>query len=343
MLAVRIVSFGAPLEAFELDDVSPRAGEVKIDVAASGICHSDAHYRSGFGAAVLPRTPGHETAGIISEVGEGVVGLHVGDRVAVHYLISCGTCGACRDSGEQFCNAGEMVGKHRDGGYAESIVVPAINAVPVPGSVPLDIAAVMMCSTATAYHALRVARFARGERVLFLGFGGLGVSGLEVARAIGAATVGVVDVVPEKLAVAERRGALAIDGRSDDLTRDLRASTNGRGFDVAVDFTGRPHVSLAALRALAPGGRLVLVALSETPFTFNPYRDILGTERTIVGCSDHLREELVDLLNLAAEGRLDIAHAISSRVPLEAGPINAVLDALEAGTATLRNVIVRSV
>jgi propanol-preferring alcohol dehydrogenase len=329
MRAVRIVAPNAPLREATLPHLPPARGEVQIEVHACGICHSDGHYRAGFGNIELPRTPGHEIAGIVRETGAEVAGIREGDRVAVHYLRSCGECQACRQWGEQFCERGEMIGKHCDGGYAELINVPAANAIPVPPNVPLEIAALMMCSTATAYHALRVARMREGDRLALLGFGGLGVSALEVARALGAAEVAVVDVVPEKLQLAEARGARA--ARIDEL----------QGFDIAVDFTGRPEVSTAALRALAPGGRLVVVALSEAPITINPYRDLLGKERSIIGCSDHLRGELFELMELAAAGRIDLTHAISNRVPLEAKAIDAVLHELEKGTSALRNVIVR--
>src|SRR5262245_35401365 len=100
MRAVRIHSYNAPLEATTLPEVSPGPREVKVSIAACGICHSDAHYRSGFGAAPLPRTPGHEVAGVISEVGDDVSDVRVGDRVAIHYLVSCGVCRSCTQSGE---------------------------------------------------------------------------------------------------------------------------------------------------------------------------------------------------------------------------------------------------
>ena len=327
MRAVRIAAPNAPLREATLPDLPPAPGQVRIEVQACGICHSDAHYRAGFGNIALPRTPGHEIAGIVHQVGAGVTSMRAGDRVAVHYLLSCGACRTCREHGEQFCERGEMIGKQRDGGYAEFINVPEANAIPVPTNVPLELAAVMMCSTATAYHALRVARMQPGETVALLGFGGLGVSALELARALGAKRVAVVDVVPEKLQLAEERGA--------DVSGELQ------DVDVAIDFTGRPDVSTAALRALAPGGRLIIVALSEAPITFNPYRDLLGKERSIIGCSDHLRSELFELMELAAAGRIDLRHAIPARVPLEADAIDGVLNELDRGTSALRRVIVR--
>lgn len=292
------------------------------------------------GILVLPRTPGHEIAGIVSDVGRGVTSVREGDRVAVHYLLSCGRCYRCVRSGEQFCSTGGMIGKDADGGYAGSIVVPAANAVSVPDGVPLDVAAVMMCSTATAHHALRLAGLRSDSSVLLLGFGGLGYSALALSQAQGAARVVVVDVVPEKLAFARELGAEALDAASPVFEDALRNSAGDHGFDLALDFVGRPSLSTAALRALAPGGSLGIIALAESPFDFNPYRDLLARERRIIGCSDHLRSELTELMDLAAAGRIDIGRAISHRVALNAPAINAALDALDRGTARLRTVIV---
>jgi propanol-preferring alcohol dehydrogenase len=300
--------------------------DVVIAVRACGICHSDAHYRAGFGNVAVPRTLGHEIAGLVTAVGTEVTQLAAGDRVAVHYLLSCGVCDACRRYGEQFCASGQMIGKHCDGGYAETIVIPANNAIPIRANVSFEAAAVMMCSTATAYHALKVAGFRPRMSVMILGYGGLGASALQLAMALGASAVAAVDSVPEKLAAAHAAGAMvAVDGKT---------------FDIALDFTGRPEVVTAALRALSPRGTLVLVALSESTIAFNPYRDLLCQERRIVGCSDHLKEELSELMDLAAGGRIDISSVISRRVPLDAGEINRVLDDLDRGTSALRTVIV---
>jgi propanol-preferring alcohol dehydrogenase len=311
---------------------------VKVRIEACGICHSDSHYRGGFGSIATPRTLGHEIAGTVTEAGAEVRNVAVGDRVAIHYLVSCGSCRMCIQAGEQFCQSGRMIGKELDGGYAETIVVPKENAIPIPSNVPVEVAAVMMCSTATAYHALRVAGVGSGTTVAILGLGGLGVSAAHLTRVLCAGVTAAVDVVPEKLARAAALGAVPIPADGD--VRDaLLAATDGYGFDVAIDFTGTPEVVLPALKALAPRGTLVLVALSERTIPFNPYRDILGKERRIAGCSDHLRSELFELMTLAGEGKLLLQEAISGRVPLDAGAINAVLDELERGTPTLRSVI----
>ena len=328
MRAIRLTAFGRPLieAGVSEPEVGPRDVRVRID--ACGICHSDAHYRAGFGNIATPRTLGHEIAGTIVEIGDAVRNHAAGDRVAIHYLLSCGECVACTRSGEQFCVVGRMIGKHVDGGYAESIVVPESNAVPIPRDVPAEIAAVMMCSTATAYHALRVAGVRSDSSLAILGLGGLGASAVRLARALGVSKITGIDVVPEKLRMAESLDAVALT--------DPGAET----FDVVIDFTGSPQLIERTLRALAPRGTLVLVALSEATITLNPYKDVLGKERRIAGCSDHTRAELVELFQMVSDGCLDLRGVVSRQLPLEAEAINAALDDLERGTATVRSVIV---
>ena len=313
--AIQLVRGGAPLEERQLADPVPGPGEVLVDVHFAGVCHSDAHYRADASRVRLPVTLGHEVAGVVAAVGEDVHGVAVGSRVALHYLWP----------------NGDMIGKERDGGYAERIVVPAVSVVAVPAAVPLDQAAVMMCSTATALHALRVAPLRPGESVAIVGFGGLGISALQLARALGASCVFAVDPVPAKLELAAAMGAIPV--ALNDLPDALPE------VDIALDFAGHGATTLAALRRLAPGGRLVLVAINLRQLTLDPYADVLGPERRLVGCSDHTREELVELMALAASGALDLSRAVSRRIPLTATAIDAALDDLERGTEHLRTVI----
>jgi propanol-preferring alcohol dehydrogenase len=311
MLALRLLGAGGALVAQELADPRPGAGEVVVEVCCAGICHSDAHYRADPSRVRLPITLGHEVAGVVREVGAGVRQPVAGDRVALHYL---------------FPN-GDMLGKERDGGWAERVVVPAASAVPVPASVPLAQAAIMMCSTATALHALRATGLRAGESLVILGFGGLGVSTLRLGRALGADAIYVVEPVAEKRALARAMGAEPVS--VDELPPA----------DVALDLAGHPPTTLAALRALAPGGRLGVVAINLRTLELDAYRDLLAHGRSLVGCADHTREELVELLELAGSGALDLTAAITRRVPLEAGAVTAVLDELERGTPHLRTVI----
>ena len=295
--AVRLIEHRKPLIAKDIADPRPGPGEVLIDIRAAGICHSDAHYRADPTRTSVPRTLGHEIAGVIAATGE---------RVAVHYLLP----------------NGDMIGKEVDGGYAEKIVVPAANAIPIPDHVSFEEAAIMMCSTATALHALRLAAFQPGESLAILGFGGLGISALQLAKRMGASEIYVADRVPEKRRLAESLGAKA----------------GIESVDVALDFAGNAELCLQALRALKPGGRLMLVAINLREIRLDPYADVLAKERRIIGVSDHRREELLELMQM----RLDLSQAITRRVSLAAGDINAVLDELDRGTAHLRTVIVRS-
>lgn len=339
MQAIRLVEPGQPLQFLDLPDPTPGANEIVVDVQRAGICHTDAHYRAGTGKTNLPITLGHEVAGVVSAVGDGVTDIREGQRVALHYLLSCGECPRCKRHGEQFCPTGEMLGKERDGGYARRIVVPAFNAVPIPDEVSSDAAAIMMCSTATAYHALRLGDIREGDSVAVLGFGGLGVSAAQLARALGASQVFAVDVVPEKLELATKFGATPLDARENPVHKAILGATDGKGVDVVLEFTGNEQVAHGGLRSLSPGGRLMIVAINLRSFTFNPFTDLLVRERRIIGCSDHTRAELFELMELARTKKIDLSNAVTRTVPLEADAVNGVLDDLERGSSHLRTVI----
>ncbi len=163
MKAVRLTAVGQPLEIQEIPRPAVGPLDVLVQVRAAGICHSDAHYRAGVSPVYpLPMTLGHEVSGVVAQVGELVTGWQPGDRVCLHYLATCGRCAYCHRGMEQFCTAGQMIGKQRDGGYAQFIVVPARSLFPLPDEIPFEQGAVMMCSSATALHALHKARLAAG-------------------------------------------------------------------------------------------------------------------------------------------------------------------------------------
>lgn len=338
MRAVRIVGIGTPLKDCTVPTPQPGIAEVRVRVGAAGICHSDVHYRAGFPRlAVLPRTPGHEIAGTIDGVGPGGDASRRGERVCVHYQASCGTCELCSKGQEQFCPNGWMIGKDRDGGYAEAVVVPERNAFPIPDAVSFEHAAVMMCSTATSYHALRRARLQAGERVAIFGAGGLGMSAVQLAFLLGADVVFAVDLDAERLLLAEAFGAVAIPAGADPVAA-IRA--NG-GADVALDLVGSGAVMRQGLEVLRPGGRVGAVGLTPDTMSVAPYVELVAREAEVLGVSDHLGAEIPDLIGFHAAGDLDLGSIITGRVPLAAGPINEAMDHLEAnGGGTIRTVIV---
>ena len=341
MRAVRLVATGSPVALQQVP--LPRLGEhdVLVRVTAAGICHSDAHYRSGrTGAKQLPRTLGHEVAGEIVRLGSGVRGRSEGERVVLHYNITCGACMWCREGNEQFCAECRMLGHHVDGGWAEYVAVPAVNAIVLPRAIDAVPGATLMCASATSYHALRKARLVAGERVAVFGVGGLGQSAVQLARAMGASQVFAVDVNAERLARAAAHGAVPIDAKAADVVAAVRAAAGGRGVDVALELVGLAETTQQALRVLAPMGRAVAVGLTAGRTPIETYREILGPEAELIGCNDHLRSELEPLIELARTGAIDVAGAVTRRVPLEAGPINAALDALDRFGPGIRTVIV---
>lgn len=341
MKAIRIVAIGEPLVEAEIDTPVPKAGEVLVAVRAAGICHSDAHYRSGVGSlARLPMTPGHEVAGVIESVGEGVGPDRIGDRVCLHYLVTCGKCDYCRRNIGQFCPRAAMIGKDRDGGYAEYLCVPEHNAFTLPDELGYAQAAVMMCSYATVLHALRRARFAEGDSVAIFGTGGLGVAAIGIAGALGASRVIAVDTNSAKLEMARSLGATGIDACDADVVDSIMGATAGRGVDIALELVGLPVTSEQAVRSLGVHGRAAMVGLSDAATSLNMYRDLIGKERDIVGVSDHLSADIDELLALVRHGRLDVDPVISETIPLHGDAVNTVLDRLDDyGGSAIRTVI----
>jgi len=340
MRAVRLVQVGKPLAESDIPIPEIGSSDVLIRVAAAGICHSDAHYRSGISKIDrLPLTLGHEVAGRVEEVGSDVTHLSVGDRVCVHYLVHCGSCEFCVRGLEQFCRSGQMIGKHRDGGYAEFIKVPGANAFQLPDETPFEVGAIIMCSSATALHALYKARFKAGESIAIFGFGGLGFSALQLARAFDCGDVYVVEINPAKLASAASMGAIAIDARSADPVEQIKEATSGRGVDVALELIGSAKTMRQAVLCLAAFGRAALVGLTAESMSIHPYTEVINKEVEIIGVSDHLATELPTLIEFVRSGRLRFPSGMLHSVDLDAGQINRVLDGLETSTERIRTVI----
>jgi D-arabinose 1-dehydrogenase-like Zn-dependent alcohol dehydrogenase len=341
MKAVRLTERSRPLELHDIAIPPFESHEVLVKVRAAGICHSDVHYRAGTATVEpLPLTLGHEVAGVVEEVGSEVRDFAPGDRVCLHYLVTCGTCRHCQEGHEQFCPSSQMLGKDRDGGYAEWIALPARGVFPLPEEVSFEWGAVMMCSSATSLHALRKARLEPGESVAVFGVGGLGMSAVQLAFTLGASVVYAVDIDPERLALGERLGAVPVDAAAGDPVERVRALTDGRGVDVALELIGLPLTMRQSVQCLAYRGRSALAGITDRDLEVSPYSELIGTEAEIIGVSDHLATEIVELTEFARTGKLDLGEVITSTVPLEAKAINEALDNLERFGAGVRTVIV---
>ena len=339
--AVRLVKVGAPLEMQEIPVPEVGPSDVLVRVRAAGICHSDAHYRAGRSPVhPLPLTLGHEVAGVVEQVGAKVVSPKVGDRVCIHYNITCGSCHQCSTGSEQFCPSCLMIGHYANGGFAEFISVPARNAIPLPEEIPFPQGATLMCASATTFHALRKSRLRAGETAAVFGVGGLGASAIQLARAFGAIDVFAVDIRAEKLALARSLHAVPVDASRDDPVEQIRRLTQGRGVDVALEVIGRPETMRQALRSVGVMGRVVIVGIADQPLSIDTYRELLGSEVELIGANDHLLQELPSLVEMARRGILDTSRVVTRTVPLDAQAINETLDALERWEAGVRTVVV---
>src|SRR5438034_10641190 len=343
MQSVRLVQVGKPLEHADIPIPQIDPSDVLVRVAAAGICHSDVHYRAGISPIDhLPLTLGHEIAGRIEEVGRDVTHVSAGDRVCVHYLVHCETCEFCVRDLEQFCRSGQMIGKHRDGGYAEFIKVPARNAFTLPDEISFEVGAVMMCSSATALHALQKSRLKPGESLAIFGFGGLGFSALQLARVFECGDVYVVDINPAKLRSAVRMGAIAIDAKAVDPVEQIKGATAGRGVDVALELIGSAKTMRQVVLCLGALGRAAPVGVTAESMMIHPYTELINREAEIIGVSDHLASELPTLLESARCGKLRFPSGALRIVDLKAVQINAALNALQDSIDHFRTVIVPS-
>jgi propanol-preferring alcohol dehydrogenase len=336
MRSLQLTTPGAPLTAVYLPDPAPGPGEVLVGVQAAGICHSDAHYRVGNPKTrFLPIILGHEIAGVIEAVGEGVDAARLGERVGVHYVVSDGTCRRCVRFGEQFCENYEMFGLTCHGGYAERVTVPQQNAVPVPDGVAIEHAAVMMCSSATSLHALRKGRLRKGESVAVFGVGGLGMSAVQLARALGAERVYGIDIDQTRLRIAADLGAIPLRA-DEDPSAVIQAAG---GVDIALALVDKREAFEAAMASLTRRGRVVAVGIGRDPVPIQPYGDLILGEHELIGSNDHLLGEIRELFDLATRGLLRLDAVVTDVIPLGASPVNAALDRLDGFGPGIRTVI----
>lgn len=341
MKAARLVETGKPVEVQNIPVPEVGRKDVLVKVKAAGICHSDVHYRAGVSpVGSLPQTLGHEIAGKVEEKGAGVTNLKVGQRVCIHYQLSCGECRWCARGSEQFCPEGMMLGKHCDGGWAEYIRVPARNALPLPDAISFEEGAVLMCSSATSLHALYKGKLRPGEKVAVFGTGALGISAIQLAKIFGALQVFAVDINEDKLKLAEKYSAIPINATENDPVAQIMQLTGAEGVDVALELVGLPETMSQTTRCVSVLGRAVLVGITDRSFEIEPYKQILGKEAEVIGSSDHLLSELPLLIELARRRKIDVSQVITGKVPLEAGPVNKIMDRMEKFGSGLRTVII---
>ncbi|MER8011447.1 NAD(P)-dependent alcohol dehydrogenase [Streptomyces sp. NPDC094149] len=295
----------APLERTTIERREVREFDVLIDIKFAGICHSDIHQaREGWGEAIFPMVPGHEIAGIVSEVGPGVTKFAVGDRVGVGCLVdSCRECDNCKAGLEQYCTGGGVgtynaVGKDGEptyGGYSEKIVVDENYVVRIPDALSLDVAAPLLCAGITTYSPLRHWNAGPGKKVAILGMGGLGHMGVKIAHALGAE----VTVLSQSLRKKEDGLKLGADhyyATSDENTfKELKGT-----FDLILSTVSAPLNLDAYLSLLRTDGAFVNVGAPEEPVKLNLF-SVIGGRKTLAGSGIGGIRETQEMLDFCAE------------------------------------------
>jgi L-gulonate 5-dehydrogenase len=309
MLAISVRSPHA-LETFEIPaPEQPGSGEVLVKTMRAGICGSDLHILHGSNPfARYPRIIGHEFAGVIESVGPGVDILAPGDRVVVDPVVSCGHCYACRVGRPNVCGNLEVFGVHRDGGFRDKLVVPAMNCVKVPNSMPYEIAALAEPFSIAANVLLRTGIDA-GDTVLIYGAGTVGLTVLQVAKLHGARCV-ISDIDSARLERAKAFGADVTIHSREKSVPDLVANENdGLGPTVVIDGAGVPGLLDEACRVASPAGRVGLLGFSPAPCNISQ-QEIVKKELTLVG-SRLNRKLLPQVVSWLAEGKLQPAAMIT--------------------------------
>ena len=338
MRAVVVARYGGKLEIMDRPVPRPGPGEVLIRVHRSGLCSTDLHLLSGrMPLGPLPRVLGHESAGDIVELGKGVKEWEVGDRVTVSVDVVCGTCGHCLTGQTQRCTSMVRIGFERDGGHADYVAVPAANVVALPATLSYDEAAILPDAVACMYHSLICqGKVDRGQKVVILGAGGLGIHGVQIARMVGAEVIAT-SRKTERLKAAEQCGAISVDTTTRSVGEVVREYTKGEGVDVVADNIGTRESIREGLTLLRPGGKLLVVAYLDETFEV-PSIPLFKKEQEIIGCRGSSREDLAVVVKLAGSGKL--TPVIGAHYPLE--QIEAATGRLQKGDLVGRIVLTRS-
>ncbi|MEV7415696.1 Zn-dependent alcohol dehydrogenase [Streptomyces sp. NPDC089919] len=338
--AAVLPAVGSPLEITEIVLPEPGPGQVRVRLAAAGVCHSDLSLTDGTMRVPVPAVLGHEGAGTVVSVGEGVGHVAAGDPVVLNWAPSCGSCHHCAIGEVWLCvnaltGVGAVYARTTDGrdlhpglnvaAFAEETVVAANCVLPAPAGVPLAEAALLGCAVLTGYGAVHHnARVREGESVAVFGVGGVGLAALQAARIAGAGPIVAVDVSPAKEELARAAGATEFVLASETTAKEVRKLTGGRGADVAVECVGRAQTIRTAWDATRRGGRTTVVGIGgkEQQVSFHAL-EIFHFARTLSGCvygnSDPARD-LPVLAEHVRAGRLDLGAMVSERIGLDGIP-----------------------
>ncbi len=342
MQAVQYDAYGAAPVLVEIPAPDCPLDGVLIAVRATGVCRSDWHAWQGHDPVPLPQVPGHEYAGVIQEVGPRVTTRRVGERVTVPFVCGCGRCDYCAAGDAQVCPDQSQPGFTGPGSFAELVAVPAadLNVVPLPDELDFVTAASLGCRFATSYRALTAhGQVSRGQWVAVHGCGGVGLSAVLIASALGARVVAV-DVSEPALRLAEDLGAEVLIEGGPDVARRVVEATGG-GAHVSLDAFGSTDTAVASVSSLRPRGRHVQVGLllgdSATPPL--PMGAVLAKELEIHGSHGMAARDYPAMLDLVASGTLQPGRLVGSVIGL--GEAGAALAAMSRPATTAGVTVVR--
>jgi 2-desacetyl-2-hydroxyethyl bacteriochlorophyllide A dehydrogenase len=334
MKAAVLEAYHQPLAVREVELPPPVRGEVAVEVKACGLCQTDLHISEGrIPTVTLPLIPGHEFAGVVARLGEGVTDWKVGERVTVCVDVNCGHCEFCLRGESNRCSKLERIGFERNGGMAEMVNVPADNLERIADNVSFEKAAVIPDAVASMYRGLKtVAGVGVGTKVAILGVGGLGIQGVKIARMLGA-RVTCTDLDDRKLERARSFGAEHVLNP----TREsfIEASRHRLGsFDVVVDNVGRKETVFEAVQACRNGGKVVAMGYVDPALEIPSY-EIVIKEKQVVGSRALTRAEFREVVGLVNSGQLD--PDIGELIPIR--HVNEALANLRAGRYLTRSVL----
>ena len=343
------------------DDVElapPGPGELRIKMIASGVCHSDLSVQNGTIPLPTPIVLGHEGAGIVEEIGEGVTTVAVGDHVALSFVPACGECYTCKKGQPYICekSAAQAAGGLLDGTtrltsqgaplhqmaclgtYGPYAIVPEISTVKIPKDIPLDIAALIGCGVLTGVGAaLNTADITPGDTVAVIGCGGVGLNVIQGARIAGATRIIAVDTFDSKLEMAKEFGAtdtVKVEAGVDPVGA-IMAAADGRGPDVTFEVIGLGATIEQAINATRAGGQVILVGVPrmDVMVNLNVAFTWLYLAKTIKGCwygSADVHRDVPMLLDLWKKGELKLEELISKEITVD--QVNEAFEDMQAGT-----------
>jgi alcohol dehydrogenase, propanol-preferring len=316
MKAARIVKLNEPLQIQELQTPTPKGTQVLVKVHSEGVCHSDVHVWEGYYEGIdgqtlkttergvkYPLTPGHEVAGVVETLGEQAEGFSKNEKVLVYPWIGEGLCPACRLGEENLCDKPRSLGVYTDGGYAQYVLVPSYKyLVKLGDDMDMDSSAPLACAGITSYGAVKNAALKPDDNVVVVGTGGLGLMGIQLAKAVTGANIIAMDLDDQKLDVAKKNGAnITINSKKEDPVKAVMEVTDNLGADAVLDFVNASATVETDMKFLRRRARLVLVGLFGGELKLGLVSMPTRAYR-IIGSYTGTIHDLIELVSLAKRG-----------------------------------------